>query len=175
MPWIIDTDLFIEGERGNAAFVAWLESADGVATADVVRGEFLIGVHAVADEAVRKRGVQFYSDRISGLPSFCSEPADYAKAATMAGDGVCARGRARSDGGTAAHMRYAREGQASGCGRDGRTPGTWATRPYYEMRESGWGWIISNPDDSGKKSAGVIASFQAAGLPGSVSQPAGLG
>ena len=86
MPWIIDTDLFIEGERGNAAFVAWLESADGVATADVVRGEFLIVVHAVADEAVRKRGVQFYSDRMSGLPSFCSEPADYAKAATMAGD-----------------------------------------------------------------------------------------
>jgi predicted nucleic acid-binding protein len=86
MPWIIDTDLFIEGERGNAAFVAWLESADAVATADVVRGEYLIGVHAVADEAIRKRGVEFYSDRISGLPSFSSEPSDYAKAATLAGD-----------------------------------------------------------------------------------------
>jgi predicted nucleic acid-binding protein len=48
--WIIDTDVFIEGERGNHAFAAWLQSADGVATADVVRGEFLIGAHAVADE-----------------------------------------------------------------------------------------------------------------------------
>jgi predicted nucleic acid-binding protein len=34
MPWIIDTDIFIEAERGNAAFVGWLQSADGIATAD---------------------------------------------------------------------------------------------------------------------------------------------
>lgn len=86
MPWIIDTDIFIEGERGSADFVAWLQSADAVATADVVRGEFLLGVHAVADESVRKRGAQCYSERISGLPSFSSEPADYARAAALAGD-----------------------------------------------------------------------------------------
>ncbi len=86
MPWIIDTDVFIEGERGNAAFVEWLQGADGIATADVVRGEFLIGVHAVGDENIRRRGVQFYSERIAGLPSFSSEPADYARAAALAGD-----------------------------------------------------------------------------------------
>ena len=86
MPWIIDTDIFIEGERGNVAFLGWLQNADGVATADVVRGEFLIGVHAVANAAIRQRGVQFYSERITGLPSFSSEPADYAKAAVLAGD-----------------------------------------------------------------------------------------
>lgn len=92
MPWIIDTDVFIEGERGNASFALWLSTADGVATADVVRGEFLIGVHAVADEAIRRRGIKFYADRLAGLPSFCSEPADYAKAAEWAGD---ARRRAK--------------------------------------------------------------------------------
>src|SRR5580704_3490739 len=86
MPWIIDTDIFIEGERGNSAFVARLQSADGVAKADVVRGEFLIGVHAVGDEAIRQRGVLFYSERIAGLPSFSSESADFAKAAPLAGD-----------------------------------------------------------------------------------------
>ena len=86
MPWIIDTDIFIEGERGNLALVEWLQSADGVATADVVRGEFLIGAHAVQDEKIRRRGVEFYSERIAGLPSFASEPADYAKAAALAGD-----------------------------------------------------------------------------------------
>jgi predicted nucleic acid-binding protein len=86
MPWIIDTDIFIEGERGNAAFVAWLQSADGIATADVVRGEFLLGAHAVADETIRQRSVRFYSERIAGLPSFSSEPADYAKAAALAGE-----------------------------------------------------------------------------------------
>jgi predicted nucleic acid-binding protein len=94
MPWIIDTDIFIEGERGSADFVAWLQSADAVATADVVRGEFLLGVHAVADESVRKRGAQCYSERISGLPSFSSEPADYARAAALAGDARrCAKGK----------------------------------------------------------------------------------
>jgi len=86
MPWIIDTDIFIEGKRGHVSFVEWLKSADGIATADVVRGEFLIGVHAVPDETVRRRGVQFYSERIAGLTSFSSEPLDYAKAAALAGD-----------------------------------------------------------------------------------------
>src|SRR5580704_17722516 len=86
MSWIIDTDIFIEGERGNVAFVKWLQSADGIATADIVRGEFLIGVHAVADESIRQRGVRFYSERMAGLPSFCSEPSDYAKAGALAGD-----------------------------------------------------------------------------------------
>ena len=86
MYWIIDTDVFIEGERGHAAFVPWLRGAEGIATADVVRGEFLIGAHAVADSSLRQRGVQFYAERIAGLPSFSSEPADYAKAAMLAGD-----------------------------------------------------------------------------------------
>ena len=86
MPWIIDTDIFIEGERGHPAFLPWLQSADGIATADVVRGEFLIGTHAVPDAILRERGIQFYSERIAALPSFSSEPADYAKAAALAGD-----------------------------------------------------------------------------------------
>src|SRR5580692_10614183 len=86
MPWIVDTDVFIEGERGNIAFIEWLQSADGIATADVVRGEFLIGAHAVENETLRRRGVQFYSERIAGLPSFPSDPVDYAKAARLAGD-----------------------------------------------------------------------------------------
>ena len=86
MPWIIDTDVFIEGERGNPAFIPWLQSADGVATADVVRGEFLIGAHSVPDATMRQRGIQFFSERIAGLPSFSSEQADYTKAAALAGD-----------------------------------------------------------------------------------------
>jgi len=86
VPWLIDTDIFIEGERGHAAFVPWLAQADAVATADIVRGEFLLGVHAVPDAALRQRGAQFYADRIAHLPSFASEAADYAKAASLAGE-----------------------------------------------------------------------------------------
>jgi predicted nucleic acid-binding protein len=86
MTWLIDTDVFIEGERGHPAFVPWLESADGVATADIVRAEFLLGVHAVPDAAKRQRGLQFYTDRIAGLPSFVSDPADCGVAAALAGE-----------------------------------------------------------------------------------------
>ena len=86
MTWLIDTDVFIEGERGNPAFVPWLESVHGVATADIVRGEFLLGVHAVPDAAKRKRGLEFFNERIAGLPSFASDPADFASAATLAGE-----------------------------------------------------------------------------------------
>jgi hypothetical protein len=39
MRWLIDTDAFIEGERGDPAFVPWLETQEEVATADVVRCE----------------------------------------------------------------------------------------------------------------------------------------
>ena len=86
MPWIIDTDVFIEGERGNVVFHQWLIQADHVATADVVRGEFLLGVHSVPDAALQQRGVQFYTDRIAHISCFASEPADYTKAATLAGE-----------------------------------------------------------------------------------------
>src|SRR5690348_15442169 len=86
MRWLIDTDLFIEGERGNRSFVAWLARASEVATADIIRGEFLIGVHSVADAALRERGNQFYADFIANLPSFASDPLDYIKAATLAGE-----------------------------------------------------------------------------------------
>ena len=86
MTWLIDTDLFIEGERGNPRFVPWLESVQSVATADIVRGEFLLGAHAVPDLAKRQRGLKFYAERIAQLPSFASEAADYAAAAALAGD-----------------------------------------------------------------------------------------
>jgi len=86
MRWLIDSDLLIEGERGDPGFVSWLEAQKEVATADVVRCEFLVGVHAVADAAKRRRGEQFYADRISGLASLSNEPADYEAAARMAGE-----------------------------------------------------------------------------------------
>jgi len=85
MTWLIDTDVFIEGERGNPAFVPWLESVQRVATADIVRGEFLLGVHAVPDAAKRQRGLEFFNERIAALPSFASDPADYVSAAALAG------------------------------------------------------------------------------------------
>lgn len=86
MRWLIDSDLLIEGKRQHPDFVPWLESADEVATADVIRCESLLGVHAVPDLAKRRRGEQFYRDHIAKLPSFPCELADYEKAAQMAGE-----------------------------------------------------------------------------------------
>ena len=47
MPWLIDSDILIEGEREHPSFVPWLAAQAEVATADIIRAEFLIGVHAV--------------------------------------------------------------------------------------------------------------------------------
>jgi predicted nucleic acid-binding protein len=41
---------------------------------------------SVGDAALRERGARFYADRIANLPSLGSEPADYAKAAVLAGE-----------------------------------------------------------------------------------------
>jgi predicted nucleic acid-binding protein len=84
--WIIDSDVLIEGERGNPAFGQWLKTPGEYATADIIRAEFLLGVHAVPDPAKRQRGEQFYRDRIARIPSFANEAADYETAARMAGE-----------------------------------------------------------------------------------------
>ena len=86
MRWLIDCDVLIEGERENPAFATWLAATDEVATADIIRGEFLLGVHAVEDAGKRVRGEKFYRQHISRLASLPNEPEDYASAARMAGD-----------------------------------------------------------------------------------------
>jgi predicted nucleic acid-binding protein len=86
MRWLIDSDVFIEGERGNPAFLPWLEAQREVATADVVRCQFLIGVHAVADAAKRRRGEQSYAERIARMVSLPNQAEGYEAAARMAGD-----------------------------------------------------------------------------------------
>jgi hypothetical protein len=87
----------------------------------VVRGEFLIGAHAAADAIVRQRGLQFYSERIAGLPSFASEPADYAKAAALAGD-ARRTGQGKPgliDGSIASHWSDGGHAEYEGLRRDG--------------------------------------------------------
>ncbi len=84
--WLIDSDVLIEGERGNPAFAQWLKTPGEYATADIIRAEFLLGVHAVPDPAKRQRGDQFYRDRIAPIPAFPNEAADYETAARMAGE-----------------------------------------------------------------------------------------
>lgn len=86
MRWIIDSDILIEGERENPSFLPWLESQSEVATADIIRAEFLLGVHAVHDSAKRVRGENFYRLRIAGLASFANEAGDFEVAARLAGE-----------------------------------------------------------------------------------------
>jgi hypothetical protein len=39
MRWLIDSDILIEGERGNPLFEAWSRSEGEFATADVIRAD----------------------------------------------------------------------------------------------------------------------------------------
>ncbi|HEX3625591.1 MAG TPA: PIN domain-containing protein [Verrucomicrobiae bacterium] len=87
MRWLIDSDVLIEGERGNQAFESWSRSTDDeFATADVVRGEYLLGVHAVPETAKRVRGENFYRNRIAAIASFANEAGDFEVAARLAGE-----------------------------------------------------------------------------------------
>jgi predicted nucleic acid-binding protein len=86
MYWLIDTDILIEGERGNPGFGPWFHQTERFATCEIVRGEFLLGVHSVSDARLRERSERFYRDVIAGMTSLPNEPADYVKAATLAGE-----------------------------------------------------------------------------------------
>jgi predicted nucleic acid-binding protein len=89
MRWLIDSDILIEGERGNPAFAAWINSegpAAEYATADIIRAEFLLGVYAVPQAEKRRRGEHFYRERIAHLASFAHDSEDFALAARIAGE-----------------------------------------------------------------------------------------
>jgi toxin FitB len=86
MRWLIDTDIFIEGEQENPAFLAWIQDAGDSVTADVVRGEFLFGVHCVRSEKLKQRGLRFYADTLSPIPSVSHEPQDFIEGARLAGE-----------------------------------------------------------------------------------------
>ena len=86
MRWLIDTDILIEGERGNPAFEPFRKSGGEFATADIIRAEFLLGVHSVADAVKRTRGEMFYRQRIAPIASLANEPADFETAAQLAGE-----------------------------------------------------------------------------------------
>ena len=87
MRWLIDSDVLIEGEREDPAFLFWLAQEKGeVATADIVRAEFLLGVHAVANTAKRVRAEVFYRDNVQTLACLPCETPDYETAARMAGE-----------------------------------------------------------------------------------------
>ena len=86
MRWLIDSDVLIEGERGNPAFAQWAASPGEFATADIVRAEFLIGVHMVNDKSKRVKGENFYREYILKIPSFANESGDYEIAARLAGE-----------------------------------------------------------------------------------------
>lgn len=85
--WLIDADVFIEGERENPLFFAWTSAArDEFATADIVRGQFLVGIHSVKDPAKKNRGLKFYAEKISIVNSISSQPEDYERAAILVGE-----------------------------------------------------------------------------------------
>jgi predicted nucleic acid-binding protein len=86
MRWLIDSDIFVQGARGDPAFDAWSKSKAEFATADIIRAEFLLGVHAVPDAGKRRRGEQFYAERIAAVASLPNEPEDFETAARLAGE-----------------------------------------------------------------------------------------
>jgi hypothetical protein len=87
MRWLIDSDVLIEGERENPDFLPWLIGEEGeLATADIVRAEFLLGVYIVANAAKRVRAELFYRENIQPLASLPCEKQDYETAARIAGE-----------------------------------------------------------------------------------------
>ncbi len=86
MKWLIDSDVFIEGQRGNKAFDRWREIEGEFATADIIRAEFLVGVHAAGRAETRQKGEWFYREFVARVPSFSNEGSDYELAARLAGE-----------------------------------------------------------------------------------------
>jgi predicted nucleic acid-binding protein len=61
--YLIDTDVLVAGEHTPEIVAGWIESKHDVATCDVVRAEFLVGVHAPSQAATREKARRFYDWR----------------------------------------------------------------------------------------------------------------
>src|ERR1035437_603283 len=67
--FLIDTSVFVEGEIDPRVLVDWLARQDDVATSEVVRAEFSVGIHAPSAPATRERAQKFFTDYILPVPA----------------------------------------------------------------------------------------------------------
>jgi predicted nucleic acid-binding protein len=67
--YLIDTDVLVAGEHTPEIVAGWIESKHDVATCDVVRAEFLVGVHAPSQAATREKARPSLGD---GLIAACA-------------------------------------------------------------------------------------------------------
>jgi len=84
--WLIDSDLLIEGERGNPQMLDWLEAVENVATSDIACTEFLVGAYQSAHPEKRERAFQFYRESISTCPNESHVFEDFENAARLLGE-----------------------------------------------------------------------------------------
>jgi predicted nucleic acid-binding protein len=92
--YLIDTDVLVAGEHTPEIVAGWIESKHDVATCDVVRAEFLVGVHAPSQAATREKARRYYEEHIAVLPSLPIEKADYDQAGRLIGEAI-RHGKAR--------------------------------------------------------------------------------
>ena len=93
-PLLIDTDVWVEGERRPLAVADWLANQDDVATCEVVWAEFLIGVHAAAQASTRAKARRYFEEIVSAPICLPIEGGDFERAARLIGEAIRA-GKAR--------------------------------------------------------------------------------
>jgi len=90
-PLLIDTDIWVEGERQPAVIANWLADQGDVATCDTVRAEFLVGVHAPRQPATREKARRYFEEVIACTPSLPVDRADFDQAGRLIGDAIRSR------------------------------------------------------------------------------------
>jgi len=123
-PLLIDTDIWIEGERQPAVIANWLADQGDVATCDTVRAEFLVGVHAPRQPATREKARRYFEEVIACTPSLPVDRADFDQAGRLIGDAI-RNGQARPTLG---------DGLIAACAlRNGRTVATKNEKDFHAM------------------------------------------
>jgi predicted nucleic acid-binding protein len=84
--FILDADVLIEAERGNATALNWLNAQENIIIADAVRFEFLLGAHQIKNSTLKEHSLNFFRENLSDCPAESHTREDFENAARIVGE-----------------------------------------------------------------------------------------
>jgi len=87
-PCLIDSSVWIEGERNPAWFADLVEDLPDAATCLTAAGEFAVGLHAPAKKITRDRAREFFVSSVQSVAWLPHLPDDFLEAGRLVGEAI---------------------------------------------------------------------------------------
>ena len=87
---LIDSSIWIHGQRDPKKFAALIEAQPDLATCDAAVGEYSVALYAPREKKTREQVREFFSAAIAPVASFPHFPEDFKEASRLIGEAIFA-------------------------------------------------------------------------------------